>query len=103
MKFGDGRWPLRSSWVKFLDQICLPTIFADNHYGTVPKTVYTNWFFGQPLNIANTGGAISEYDISEAPISGSTNAAQPTSGQMLPFPWMLTTGNMMDMTGGMRN
>lgn len=25
------------------------------------------------------------------------------SGTLIPFPWMLTTGNMQDMTGGMRN
>lgn len=30
------------------------------------------------------------------------STAPVVAGQILPFPWMLTTGNMRDMTGGMR-
>jgi hypothetical protein len=55
-----------------------------------------------PITIAGTGGAISEFAISEAPISGSPSVPA-ASGHLLPFPWELTSGNMQTLTGGMRN
>lgn len=77
---GDGKWKLRSPWIKGgLAQMQLPTQFANDFYGTVPAAMYKQWFFGDNVNLANTGGAISEYVISESPISGPTSLGNPVA------------------------
>lgn len=69
---GRGEAPFRSTWMRNSRQLWKLISESNISNQEAQSFVWNQWYFGNAAtNIATVGGSISEFAISEAPISGS--------------------------------